>query len=154
MRVPRTTLHVIRLALLLLVLAAPARAEFSEYDTATYDINALGVPKFLNINYIDMRKITKITKFRSAVGHDYSDATQFGPKDDIKGFGPTESFRSMKHYFIQPDPTTDIYAPGGGTVSRIFEEGLGTQVHITSDVQPAFTIIIFHIRGDAPFFVG
>jgi hypothetical protein len=109
MRVPRTTLHVVLLTLLVLALAAPARAEFSEYDTATYDINALGVPKFLNINYIDMRKITKITKFRSAVGHDYSDATQFGPKDDIKGFGPTESCHSMKHYFIQPDrPPTSM----------------------------------------------
>src|SRR4051812_45142711 len=83
--------------LIVFALAAPAHAEFSEYDTQTYDINLLGVPKFVNTNYIDMRKITRISKFRSAVGHDYSDATQFGPNDDIKGFGPTESCRSMKH---------------------------------------------------------
>lgn len=152
MNLPRTARFFV--FFVLFALAGPARAEFSQYDTATYDINALGVPKFLNTNYIDMRKITKITKFRSAVGHDYSDATQFGPNEDMKGFGPVESCRSMKHYFVQPDATTDIYAPTGGIVSRIFEEGLGTQVHITSDAQPAFTIIIFHVRGDAPFAVG
>lgn len=136
-----------------LVLAGPAGAEFSQYDTQTYDITALGVPKFINTNYIDLTKITQISKFRSGAGHDYSDGTQFGT-DVFKAQGVIEACSSMKHYFGQPDTSTDITAPGSGIVSRIFEESLGSQVHITSDVQPAFTIIIFHVRADKPFSVG
>ena len=50
-----------------------------------YDVDLYGIPKFVNINYIELYKIYCISKFRSAIGHDYS--------DDF------ESCRSMKHYF-------------------------------------------------------
>ena len=138
----------------ILCTAAPARAEFSQYDTATYDWVNLGTPKFINTNYIDLRKITQISKFRSHVGHDYSDTTQFN-LDSIKIPGqPIENCRSMKHYFVQPDETVDIFAPVSGVISRVFEEELGTQIHITADDQPAFTIAIFHIKTDKVAQVG
>jgi hypothetical protein len=93
------------------------------------------VPKFVKVNYIELEKIERISKFRSSAGHDYS--------DDF------ESCSSMKHYFA-PYDTLDwnaikIYSPVAGKVSRIFEEWAGTQVQIKSDDQPAFTFIIFHI---------
>ena len=51
----------ILLALLCFV-AQPARSEFRIYDTQTYDWVSLGVRKFINTNYIDLNKITQITK--------------------------------------------------------------------------------------------
>lgn len=136
-----------------ILMITPAFAEFSEYDTQTYDIDTLGVPKFINTNYIDLTKITQISKFRSLVGHDYSDNTQFGP--DAVHYGQTiEACRSMKHYLIQPDGTAKLWAPVSGIISRIFVEGLGLQIHITATDQPAFTIIIFHINAVAPLAVG
>ena len=110
----------------------------------TYDINANGIPKFVATDYIELDKIGSITKFRSSVGHDYS--------DDF------ESCRSMKHYF-QPKGDVDwasisITSPVGGTVSRIFEEWAGTQVQIKSADYPAFYFIIFHISLSDSLAVG
>ena len=31
------------------------------------------LPKFVSTNYIELEKITRISKFRSSAGHDYSD---------------------------------------------------------------------------------
>ena len=105
-----------------------------------YDVAQLGVPKFVNTNYIDVSKIFALSKFRSSAGHDYS--------DDF------EHCRSMKHYFMYPDATAVITAPVAGTVSRIFDEWAGTQVQITSTLQPAFTFIIFHVALAKPLVVG
>ncbi len=122
-----------------------AFAAFTQYDIETYDL-AQGVPEFVDVNYIDLLKITQISTFRSNAGHDYSDSTQFG-LDAIKTPGmPVERCRSMKHYFVAPDATTKIYAPVSGVVSRMFDESIGgTQVQITSDAQNAFTFILFHV---------
>jgi len=138
----------------LTVLASPAHAAFTEYDTETYDVLTLGVPRFVNTNYIDLLKITHISKFRSGAGHDYSDGTQFNA-ESIKIVGkPIERCRSMKHYFRPPDAGTNVFAPVSGVISRIFQEEVGTQIQITSDVQPAFTFIIFHVVAPAPVVVG
>ena len=51
----------------------------------TYDVDKNGVPQFMEADYIDLSRITQISKFRSAAGHDFSDSF--------------ESCRSMKHYF-------------------------------------------------------
>jgi len=98
------------------------------------------VPKFVNTNYIDLNKITKISKFRSSAGHDYHD--------------DKESCRSMKHYFIAPDSTTTIRSPVAGKVSRLDTEFAGQQVQIVPDAQPAFVIIMFHVVLDKPLAVG
>ena len=101
-----------------------------------YDVDANGIPQFVGVNYIELDNIFRISKFRSGIGHDYS--------DDF------ESCRSMKHYF-QPNGSVDwsniqIFSPVNGTVSNIYEEWAGTQVHIKSEEYPAFFFIIFHVN--------
>jgi len=135
----------------------PASASFTIYDTATYDLDSLEVPKFVSRNYIDLGKITQISKFRSHNGHDYSDSTQYGTAYAYTDLitGKIESCRSMKHYFMSPDASAKIYAPVSGIVSRMFDEEIGgTQIQITSDAQPAFTFVIFHVVLTAPLVVG
>ncbi len=127
-------MKVLSVSLLLLVLLPLAAS------AASYDVETLGVPRFVNTNYIDAAKIFALSRFRSSAGHDYSD-----------GF---ETCRSMKHYFMYPDATTVITAPVSGTITRIFDEWAGTQVQITSALQPAFTFIIFHIALARPLLVG
>lgn len=121
-------------ALVTLVLAAiPALA-------ATYEVEQLGVPRFVSTNYIDLARVTQLTRFRSSAGHDYAD-----------GF---ETCRSMKHYFMAPDATTTIVAPVAGTVTNVFDEWSGTQVQITAASQPAFTFVIFHVKLGKPLRIG
>lgn len=142
------------LATALAISGAPAFAAFTQYDIETYDLDQ-GVPKFVDVNYIDLLKITKISIFRSNAGHDYSDSTQFGLEAIKTPDLPVEGCRSMKHYFVAPDATTRIYAPVSGVVSRMFDESIGgTQVQITSDVQNAFTFIIFHVVLTSELRVG
>lgn len=105
-------------------------------DNGTYDVDANGIPQFVGVDYIEIDNIYRISKFRSGVGHDYS--------DDF------EVCRSMKHYF-QPNggvdwSTVQIFSPVNGTVSRIYEEWAGTQVQIQSEEYPAFFFIIFHVN--------
>jgi hypothetical protein len=100
-----------------------------------WDVDTWGYPRFVNVNYIDLDRIYKISRFRSAVGHDY-------PDDD-------ESCRSMKHYFWLDGEsgweTARLYAPVNGTVVWRFEEWLGTQLWIQSDDYPDFQFGIFHV---------
>lgn len=101
-------------------------------------------PKFISIDYIELDKIERISKFRSSVGHDYSDGV--------------ESCRSMKHYF-QPKNSVEwsqikIVSPVKGTVVRIDQEWAGTQVQIRPDSVQSCTIIIFHIALQHPLSVG
>lgn len=110
----------------------------------TYDVDANGIPQFVDIDYIVLDDIYQISKFRSGVGHDYS--------DDF------ETCRSMKHYF-QPDSSLDwatvkIFSPVNGTVSTIFEEWAGIQVQIKSKEYPAFFFIIFHVNLTNQLSVG
>ncbi|HEY9229655.1 MAG TPA: hypothetical protein VIP11_23600 [Gemmatimonadaceae bacterium] len=103
----------------------------------TYDVDANGIPKFAAASYIDLDQIARISRFRSGVGHDYSDAF--------------ESCRTMKHYF-QPRSNVQwgavrIYAPVEGTIVFMrAEQSFGTQVGIRSTAQPAFTFIVFHVN--------
>ena len=58
------------------------------------------IPKFVDCDYLDLDKINKISKFRSGMGHDYS--------DDF------ESCRSMKHYFnpnVEDYSLIEIFSP-------------------------------------------
>lgn len=120
----------------------------------SYDLASRGVPKFVSTVYIDLTKIQRISKFRSSAGHDYSDWSQFregGIKDSA---GHVENCRSMKHYFAAPDSTVKIVSPVSGTVSTLREESLGMQIEITSDAQPDFRFIIFHVNLAAPLTIG
>lgn len=109
-----------------------------------WDIDKDGIPKFVANNYIELQKIYRIAKYRSGIGHDYSDAF--------------EHCRSLKHYF-EPLVTTDwstvkIYSPVSGSVTRIEQEWAGTKLEIASDAFPAFRFSIFHINTSMPFKVG
>lgn len=100
-----------------------------------WDIEKQGIPQFVNVNYIDLNKIHRISRFRSSVGHDYSDAF--------------EHCRSMKHYF-QPYDTVNwsgiaIFCPVTGEITRVEQEWSGTKIEIVSDKFPAFRFQIFHI---------
>jgi len=102
------------------------------------------IPKFINTNHIELDKISRISKFRSAAGHDYSD--------------DYEHCRNMKHYYASYDSldwsTIKIFSPINGTVSTIFDEWAGTQVQINSDQHKNFTVIIFHVILLKPLKVG
>ena len=126
------------IVLVALVSASSVKAAQTVYTY--YDVDNLGVPKFVETNYIDLKKITQISKFRSSTGHDYHD--------------DRESCRSMKHYFIAPDSTTTIRAPVAGTISRMDDDFVGKQVRITSDAQTSFDFIIFHVVLAKPLAVG
>ena len=95
------------------------------------------VVQFVQSDYIDLDKIEWISKFRSGMGHDYS--------DDF------ESCSSMKHYY-QPSVSnwTDvgIYAPVDGTILSIEnnEEFGDVTVMIKSDDHPAYKFILFHLQ--------
>jgi hypothetical protein len=101
-----------------------------------WDIDKQGIPKFVNFNYIELNKIYRISKFRSSVGHDYSDAY--------------EHCRSLKHYF-EPFSNIDwstvkVYSPVSGTLTRVEQEWAGTKLEIESDTYKAFRFQIFHIN--------
>jgi len=124
-------------------------------SSATYDVDALGVPKFVSTNYIELTQkdggdyiINKISRFRSSDGHDFSSFLDH-----------VETCRSMKHYFKTPNLSTKIYSPVDGVITRIQEEEYpplegGTQIDIRSDSHPAFKFTIFHIKEDNPFTLG
>jgi hypothetical protein len=104
-----------------------------------WDIDKSGIPKFIGTNFIELDKIYRISKFRSGVGHDYSDAV--------------EQCRSMKHYF-EPKPDIDwttvrIFSPVTGKITRVEQEMYGTKIEIASDEYPAFRFSIFHINLSA-----
>lgn len=110
----------------------------------TYDVDAYGIPQFVSVDYTELERIYRISKFRSGEGHDYS--------DDF------ESCRSMKHYFDPKDTidwsTIKIFSPVNGTIPKIDEEWAGTQVQIRSEEYPAFFFIIFHVNLTNQLSVG
>jgi len=132
----------------LMAFATPVRADqYGGPPTAAYDIQTRGIPKFVDTIYIDMRKITSISKFRSAAGHNYSDSTQFGATLALKGSdNRVENCRSMKHYFRSPDASVAVYAPVSGYVNSIRDGDLASTVSIISDEQAAFEFQVFHVE--------
>lgn len=135
---------------------ATATPAFAIWDpsTAPYDLDTLGVPQFVDTLYIDLSRVSQLSKFRSNAGHNYTDSSQFGLAGYRGADNRVEDCRSMKHYFIAPDANTAIYAPVSGKVSGILGEGMGDQIAIVSDQYPAFEFILFHVGLDAPLTIG
>jgi hypothetical protein len=109
-----------------------------------YDVDARGVPMLITSHYLDLAAIDRISLFRSAIGHDYSDAV--------------ERCRSMKHYFM-PRATVDwstlmVSSPAEGTVVDIRPETFGSQVQIRTTALSAATIVIFHVVPDGGIAAG
>ena len=109
-------------------------------DWTTYDASG-GLPKFVEDEYIAMANIDRLSRFRSAAGHDYSD--EF------------ESCRSMKHYYV-PDSlflawdTIAIYSPAATKVMGIEKEYIdstpaGYKLLLESIDNPGIYFTIFHM---------
>ena len=107
-------------------------------------------------DYMDITYVDRISKFRSGAGHDFS----YDPFPISIGFyetetDPTETNRSMKHYF-EPgsayrgdNGTVPLYAPFQGSIYRVSNEGhdsgfVNKQVWIQSAADPDVFAIIFH----------
>ena len=71
-----------------------------------YDLDARGIPTLITSHYLDLASIDRISLFRSAIGHDYSDSV--------------ERCRSMKHYFMPRVAldwsTLQVSSPAEGTI--------------------------------------
>ena len=106
--------------------SATAIHDFVNYENA--------IPQFIESNYLDLNKIDSISKFRSGMGHDYS--------DDF------ESCRSMKHYFspnVEDYSQIEIFSPADGVVVSMVESN-GIRINIKSSEYPEYQFIIFHIN--------
>jgi hypothetical protein len=112
-------------------------------------------PQFIQADFIDLSKITTISKYRSGEGHDFS--------------GNGETCRSMKHYFspnidvtikpqkdsdgrtLPPSPDgvhdIDIFSPVDGMITDIQSERLpiGEQIYIEPMNAKDFTVRLFHV---------
>jgi len=109
---------------------------------AKYDISLQEIPAFIEKEFTQLDKIERVSRFRSAVGHSFTDGT--------------ESCRSMKHYFspypeFRQNNTLEIYSPVKGTITSVSNDGHGASeglynklIQITPDNQPAFIVEIFH----------
>lgn len=108
-----------------------------------WNLETQGIPKFSE-HYLELDKISKISRFRSSAGHDYSDFT--------------EQCRSMKHYFYPKDTINwsniQIFSPISGTVTRFEQEWAGFKIEIQSDQYPAFRMMLFHVATIREFFIG
>jgi hypothetical protein len=130
--------------ILILIISCNNKDEEEKGSGDTWDINKNGIPRFVQINYIELDNIYRISKFRSSIGHDYSDAF--------------ESCRSMKHYF-EPRSDADwstikVYSPVSGKITRVEQEWAGTKLEIASDNYPAFRFSIFHINPSTSYQVN
>lgn len=109
----------------------------------TWNIETQGIPRFAG-HYLELNKISKISRFRSSAGHDYSDFT--------------EHCRSMKHYFYPKDTinwqNVQIFSPFSGSVTRFEQEWAGFKIEIQSDEYPAFRMMLFHVAPIREYFIG
>ncbi|MBI2667915.1 hypothetical protein HYX17_04070, partial [Candidatus Woesearchaeota archaeon] len=96
--------------------------------------------KLIVANPIDLSQISRISKFRSCYGHDYSGLNINLEKEPIS---------SMKHYveflqkFLGSKDIVKIFAPFNGKITEIIEAG-GKQIFISADKDPQWNFIFFH----------
>jgi len=102
----------------------------------TYDVEANGIPKFIESEFIELDKIYDITKFRSGVGPDSS--------DDF------ESCRNMRHFYGPKRDidwtSVEIFAPVAGKIVFLNVEQNGTTIIIQPEAYPAFNVAIFTVN--------
>ena len=83
-------------------------------------------------DYIELARISYVSRFRSGIGHDYSDVD--------------ETCRSMKHYFTPSSYPVRIFSPVYGIVEYLREGWAGTQVGIRSGGR---VFVLFHVDIEA-----
>ncbi|NOX71093.1 MAG: hypothetical protein GXO64_00115 [Candidatus Micrarchaeota archaeon] len=129
----------------------------AEKDEQKKAIDLSNLPKFVNHNFIELDKISMISKYRSGYGHDFS-------------HGTGETCRSMKHYlwlkgidesvwsridegtFGADDwPSVKYFSPADGTIidmrtaTNVFGQK-EAQFIIRSDEYPQIYFNFFHVR--------
>lgn len=104
--------------------------------------------RFVGTHFTELDKIERISLFRSAAGHSYTDAC--------------ESCRSMKHYYApypawRANGVIEVRSPVDGLVVIVRDDGHGAspgdenkQVHIRPTAYPAYTFVLFHVDLTAP----
>lgn len=99
---------------------------------------------FIAHSHIDLHRIARISRFRSGVGHDFSD--------------DRERCRSMKHYFeprLDQDVTAlEIRAPTAGRLVELAPEWAGHRLRIQPEAAPELRVVIFHVRPEEGLAVG
>jgi len=121
--------------------------------TTLAQIDLSDLPQFATTNFTDLDKIQKISRFRSAIGHDYADG-----RDKDNDGNAIEC--SMKHY-VYPEVAyygstseVEIYAPFDGTIWFIEVAGprvpgranSGTRLRIRSASYGNISAYFFHVR--------
>jgi hypothetical protein len=117
----------------------------AEADSADDD----APPRFTKALYLDLADIERISRFRSGVGHDFSDAF--------------ESCRSMKHYVCMTGCSGGpvdwlsiaLRSPVDGTIVALeSEQTFGTQVRIAVQGHEGWIVRIFHVTPELGLAVG
>jgi hypothetical protein len=116
---------------------------------------AAPLPQFITHDFVDPQYLNAIARYRSGVGHSFSD-----------GYEPAD--RSLKNYF-EPKPiylnTRDalpLFAPATGALATVVPEGhvlangerRGFQLSLIPDGYPAFEIRLFHVNLSAGLGAG
>ncbi len=128
--------------------------------TTVLVISSNAVAQVVNHYYLDPQSVAEISKFRSCAGHHYGyDQTFINLGLYEVETDPTETNRSMKHYFAPLDSfrtsgsnnTLPLHAPFDGTIYRVTDEGhdsgfVNKQVWIQSVTSPDIFAIIFHVN--------
>lgn len=105
------------------------------------------IPMFVNQNFIELDKISSISRYRSGYGHDFSQGTG-------------ENCRSMKHYLLpkgtipgEYKPQNELikyFAPVDGTITKMHytknQYGTEARFDIDSTEYPAFSFSFFHVK--------
>jgi hypothetical protein len=113
------------------------------------DLDESNLPRFVTHDFIQLERIHFVSKFRSGVGHDHSDAM--------------ESCRSMKHYYspsetlsgsvvfeppgTRPESRIEIISPVTGKIVGVEADGSGrgSQVILEPATHPSYQVRLFHI---------
>lgn len=130
-----------RIAAFTLALVGATGCESASGD-AVFDLSK-PLPPFVSVHYVSPDEIARISRFRSSAGHDHSD-----------GF---ETCRSMKHYLVFTGADwsrVQIRSPVAGTIVEREDSSVGGRLVIRSQVQPAFSLEIFHVVPAASLTVG
>lgn len=110
--------------------------------------------------YLDPQNVAEISKFRSCAGHHYGyDEMLVGLDFYEVETDPTETNRSMKHYFAplqsfrdsRSNDALELHSPFDGTIYRVTAEGhesgnVNKQVWIQSEASPDTFAILFHVN--------